>query len=143
MAFCVTENGETKELRSDVRSELCKVAREALTNMLYHSRAKRADIALTYSDKEFMMRCCDDGVGLSPSILRGGKREGHWGLVGMRERASTIEGKLKLWSSPGSGTEIEIRIPGKRAYIFSSTSANWLQSFSQFRKDAEGDGNAD
>ena len=143
MAFCVTENGEPKELNLDVRGELCKIAQEALTNMLHHSGAKRADIVLTYADKEFMMRCCDNGVGLSLSILSDGKREGHWGLVGMRERASSIEGKLQLWSSPDNGTEIEIRIPGRRAYRFSRRPAQWLRRVSRLWRDAEGDGNAD
>jgi signal transduction histidine kinase len=143
MAFCVTENGEPKELKLDVRGQLCKIAQEALANMLYHSGAKRADIVLTYADKEFMMRCCDNGAGLSPSILSDGKREGHWGLVGMRERASSIEGKLELWSSPGNGAEIEIRIPGRRAYRFSRRPAKWLSSVSRLWRDAEGRGKAD
>jgi signal transduction histidine kinase len=143
MAFCVTENGEPKELSSDVRGELCKIAQEALANMLRHSGAKRADIVLTYADKEFTMRCCDNGAGLLPSILSDGKREGHWGLVGMRERASSIEGKLQLWSSPGSGTEIEIRIPDRRAYRFSRRPAKWLHSVSRLWRLAEGGGNAD
>jgi signal transduction histidine kinase len=143
MAFCVTENGEPKELNLDVRGELCKITQEALTNMLHHSRAKRADIILTYADKEFTMRCCDNGAGLSPSILSDGKREGHWGLVGMRERASSMEGKLQLWSSPDSGTEIEIRIPGRRAYRFSRRPAKWMHSVSRLWRFAEGDGDAD
>jgi signal transduction histidine kinase len=143
MAFCVTENGEPKELSSDVRGELCKIAQEALANMLRHSGAKRADIVLTYADKEFTMRCCDNGAGLLPSILSDGKREGHWGLVGMRERASSIEGKLQLWSSPGSETEIEIRIPDRRAYRFSRRPAKWLHSVSRLWRLAEGGGNAD
>jgi signal transduction histidine kinase/ligand-binding sensor domain-containing protein len=143
MEFCVTEDGEPRELRSAIQSELCKIAREALTNMVHHSGAKRADIALTYSDEEFMMRCCDNGVGLAPSILNHGKRDGHWGLVGMRERASTIEGKFQLWSSPGCGTEIEIRIRGRRAYRYSQTTSRWFRGLSQLRRDAQGNGHVD
>jgi signal transduction histidine kinase/ligand-binding sensor domain-containing protein len=143
MEFYVTENGEPMELDVGVRGELCKVAREALTNMLRHSGAKRAEIALTYDGDEFMMKCCDNGVGLAPAILSDGKRQGHWGLVGMRERISTIEGTLQLWSSPGCGTEIEIRIPGRKAYRYSSVPSKWFQRLSQLRRNAEGDGRVD
>jgi signal transduction histidine kinase len=125
MSFSVTATGNARNLTSLVQSELCKVAREALTNMLRHSRAKSAEIALTYGEDEFMMKCCDNGAGLAPSILSRGKRDGHWGLVGMRERVSSINGKLKLWSSPGSGTEIEVRVPGRTAYQAPSTRSKW------------------
>jgi signal transduction histidine kinase/streptogramin lyase len=127
MSFSVTATGNARNLTPLVQSELCKVAQEALTNMLSHSGAKSAEIALTYGEEEFMMKCCDNGVGLAPSVLSSGKRDGHWGLVGMRERVSSVNGKLQLWSSPGCGTEIEIRIPGRKAYVAPSTRSKWYQ----------------
>ena len=138
MEFCVTENGQPQELASDVCKEMCGIAREALTNMLHHSKAKRADITLSYCDTEFIMRCCDNGVGLTPATLSHGRSEGHWGLVGMRERAAMVEGRLQLWSSPGRGTEIEIHIPGRRAYNTLRPATRWFRSLSQLRRDAEG-----
>jgi hypothetical protein len=47
------------------------------------------------------------------------------GLQAPRERVSSIHGKLQLWSSPGCGTEIEIRIPGRTAYQAPSTRSRW------------------
>ena len=141
VALHVSEDGRPKKLRADVRSELCTVAREALMNVVRHSKAKRAEISLVYGDREFMMRCCDNGVGMEPSIVSRGKRDGHWGLVGIRERASAIEGTLELWSSPGSGTEIEIRIPGRRAYVDSANPQHWFHRLHRLRREAHG--NAD
>ena len=137
--FQLVEHGRPRELRRSVQVELCRVAREALNNTVRHSGATRAEIALSYGSSDFVMRCYDNGVGLAPAILSHGKREGHWGLVGMQERAAVIEGKLQLRSVPGRGTEIEIRIPGRLAYRHSSGRARWLHRVSQLRRHAEGD----
>jgi signal transduction histidine kinase/ligand-binding sensor domain-containing protein len=138
MSFQVTEDGERQELNPVVQSELCKIAREALTNALRHSGATAAEIVLNYASLEFVMKCSDNGVGLSPSILSHGKRDGHWGLVGMRERTSAIKATMELWSSPDEGTEVEIRIPGKIAYRFPRRPTGLLRLLSQHQGSAEG-----
>jgi signal transduction histidine kinase len=52
---------------------------------------------------------------MPPTILEQG-RPGHFGLPGMRERASQIGAKLSIWSGVSAGTEIELNIPGSIAY---------------------------
>jgi signal transduction histidine kinase len=121
LSFRITEDGKPKNLRADVRNELCMVAREALTNVIRHSRAARAEISLVYGEREFTMRCCDNGVGMAQSTVKQGSRDQHCGLVDIRERTLAIAGTLEMWSSPGSGTEIEIRVPSRRAYLQVST----------------------
>jgi signal transduction histidine kinase len=75
------------------------------------------------------MRIRDDGKGIDPQVLNGAGRVGHWGLAGMRERAKLIGGKLEVWSSFGSGTEIELSVPASIAYIGSATGLrSWFYS---------------
>lgn len=136
--FQVVENGERHELLPNVQTELCRIAHEALLNTLEHSGATTAEVVLIYGSWDFVMKCCDNGVGLAPSILANGKRDGHWGLVGMRERALTIDGSLRLWSSPGNGMEIEVRISGRRAYRFPPKRLLWLNRLHQLRHDSAG-----
>ena len=50
----------------------------------------------------------------------GDGREGHYGLPGMRERAKLVGGKLTIWTQLDSGTEIELVIPGAKAYVKST-----------------------
>ena len=45
-----------------------------------------------------------------------GGRPGHWGLLGIRERAKQIGAQLEIWSELGAGTEIELSVPGSIAY---------------------------
>ena len=81
-----------------------------MVNALWHSEAKRVELELEYSDNELHMRIRDNGCGIEPQMLEKG-RDGHWGLAGMRERATRIGGVLKILSSPAAGTEVELSIP--------------------------------
>ena len=136
--FQVVENGQRQALRGAAQAELYRIACEALNNTVLHARAQSAEVVLTYGGSEFLMKCCDTGIGLPPSVLAGGQVAGHWGLIGIRERAAALEGRLQIWSSPGGGTEIEVRVPAKMAYLYPSTRLVWLQRLLQFRRSATG-----
>ena len=70
----------------------------------------------------------DDGVGIDAQTLDAGHRPGHWGLVGMRERARCMGGQLHIWSAQGSGTEVELTVPGSIAYALKrKASAIWMK----------------
>jgi len=49
-------------------------------------------------------------------VLESG-RDGHWGLAGMRERAESIGARLKVWSRANAGTEVELTIPSRVAFV--------------------------
>jgi signal transduction histidine kinase len=61
------------------------------------------------------LRIRDDGRGIPPDILEAG-RSGHDGLSGIRERARQIGASLDIWSGTGTGTEIDLSVPGAIAY---------------------------
>ena len=86
--------------------------------MLSHSGAKRVELELEYSDSELRVLFRDNGRGIDPQVLEKG-RDGHWGLAGMRERATKIGGQLKILTSPTAGTEVQLSIPSRIASEFS------------------------
>jgi PAS domain S-box-containing protein len=112
--FRVMVTGRQKRLPSQIQNEVYRIGREALVNAFCHSGAKRVELELEYSDKDWRMRIRDDGRGIDPQVLEKG-RDGHWGLAGMRERATRIGGLLKILSSPTSGTEVQLSIPSSIA----------------------------
>jgi signal transduction histidine kinase len=99
-------------------------------NAFRHAQARLIELELEYGLKQLRILIRDDGQGVDPKLLRSG-REGHWGIAGMRERAEVIGAKLRLWSRPGAGTEVELSVPAKIAYESKSTprSKNWLTKF--------------
>ena len=108
--------GASRALHPIVRDETFRIADEALRNAVRHANAKQVEVEIRYDVREFRMRVRDNGVGVDPAVLETGGREGHFGLRGMRERAQAVGGKLRLWSAPDTGTEVELIIPGARAY---------------------------
>jgi signal transduction histidine kinase len=97
-------------LAREIQHEIYRIGREALVNAFCHSGAKRIELELEYSDSELYVRIRDNGCGIDPQMLEKG-RDGHWGLAGMRERATRIGGLLKISSSPVAGTEVQLSIP--------------------------------
>ena len=65
--------------------------------------------------KEIRVFVRDNGRGIDADVIKTGS-EGHWGIVGMRERAQRIGGTLKIRSRAAAGTEVELRIPAQVAY---------------------------
>jgi signal transduction histidine kinase/ligand-binding sensor domain-containing protein len=96
--------------------EVYQIAREALANAFRHATATEVEVEITYQRDCLSVRVRDNGRGIAPEILTAG-RKGHWGISGMRERAGTIGAKLNIWSHPGRGTEIDLTVPAKIAYL--------------------------
>jgi ligand-binding sensor domain-containing protein/signal transduction histidine kinase len=114
--FEVVISGGTRDLNAVVQEEILKIGREALFNSFHHAQAGKIEVDLHFGVFEFRARFRDNGVGIDPAILSKGGAPGHYGLTGMRERVTCIGGQMDLWSRPGAGTELEVRIPGAIAY---------------------------
>ena len=106
--------GDPKDLHPIVRDEVYRIGYEAIRNAAAHSRASRLEIDLRYAN-DLSLRIKDNGLGIDPSIPELG-REGHFGLQGMRERASRIHSKLAIVSSANAGTEVSLVVPGAVVY---------------------------
>jgi len=112
--FRVLIEGSSRDLHPILRDEVYGIAREAIRNAFHHAEAKAIEAEIAYRD-DLRVRIRDDGKGIDPEIAKEG-RSGHYGMAGMRERAGRIGGKLTVWSAPGAGTEIELRVPGSKAF---------------------------
>lgn len=113
--FSISTVGSPRALQPIVRDEVLKIGREALLNAFKHSHASRVEVEITYASSRFELRVRDHGEGIDPKVVESG-RPGHWGLLGMRERANQAGGQLNVWNSQGAGVEIELTIPSKIAY---------------------------
>src|SRR6266853_1010378 len=135
--FRVVIEGSAQTLNSDVHIEIFRIAREALRNAFNHSQAHRIETEVAYGSNLFRLRIRDDGKGIDPEVLNRAERIGHWGLAGMRERAQRLGGELEVWSEPGAGTEVELRIPAPIVYESSSVRNNFWLIWKKPKKDHE------
>jgi signal transduction histidine kinase len=113
--IAVTVDGSPQTVHPFVRDEVYRVGREALVNAIRHAQARTIDVALDYRPDALVLTVSDDGIGIDEEVAAAG-REGHWGLSGMRERADSVGGRLSVRSRAGTGTEVELSIPGTVAY---------------------------
>ena len=86
---------------------LLLVAREAIRNAVAHARPTVVTARLTYSADEVCLEVLDDGSGFVPSSI---PEDGHYGIMGMRERMKQSGGTLELMSTPGNGTRVVARL---------------------------------
>jgi signal transduction histidine kinase len=101
--------GEATSLDPAVQQQIYWIAREAMLNALRHSEATSVELEVEYLRRKLRLVVRDNGTGIDPHLLRSGSTS-HWGLTGMRERATSIGAKIRLWSKPGAGTEVEISL---------------------------------
>jgi signal transduction histidine kinase/ligand-binding sensor domain-containing protein len=126
--FSVTVEGQTRSLSLAIRHEVLRIAHEILTNAFRHANAHHIEAEIRFDRHALRLRFRDDGIGIDSEVLRAGRRPGHWGLPGIRERTQRIGGKLDFWSEAGAGTEVQLVIPAPLAYARSRERSWWRLS---------------
>ena len=100
------EHFDDTHLTIKVRTELFRICQESLNNVVRHAQANLVIVSVNKTDKGLELSIRDDGKGFDPS-----QKSDHLGLVGLRERAHSINGELIVESETGKGTTIRILVP--------------------------------
>ena len=103
-------SGTFRPLPREVENNLLRIGQEAVTNAAKHGKPEQIDIGLKFDSDSVRLSVHDNGRGFDPENSMTAK-DGHFGLLGMRERAQQINGRLNVTSNPGEGTEISIEVP--------------------------------
>jgi signal transduction histidine kinase len=93
-------------LSPDVEQAIHRIAQEAIENVSRHAQAKRLRVHLSHNGRGATLIIEDDGRGFDPKETP----SGHFGLVGMRERAELAGGRLTIESEKGKGTKVTLTI---------------------------------
>jgi PAS domain S-box-containing protein len=96
------------ELDQDRSTMLFRIVQEALTNVVRHAKASRAEVRVEREGGHILAVVADDGCGIDSDRLL--NRES-WGILGMYERARYFGGELRITGTPGRGTEVMLRLP--------------------------------
>jgi signal transduction histidine kinase len=107
---CAISTGLQRRLAPDLETVLYRVTQESLNNVGKHAGAARVTVSLAAENGSVRLRINDDGVGFDPAAAGRLLSEGHFGLVGMRERVEMVGGHLSIDSSPGQGTTVAVEM---------------------------------
>ncbi|MCL4634144.1 sensor histidine kinase [Burkholderia sp.] len=101
---------EPPELQLDepYATAVFRIAQEALANVARHAAASHANVELVCGGEAIALTIRDDGAGFDPAVPR---KSSSFGLVGLRERAYLVGGTLRIATTLGEGTTVEVEIP--------------------------------
>jgi signal transduction histidine kinase/ligand-binding sensor domain-containing protein len=106
----VDVEGESQKLPEETEQNLLRIAQEAVTNAVKHSQASQVRIRLGMERRKLSLQVADNGRGFEQNEAFS-EMGGHFGLLGMRERAERLGGELQLHSEPGQGTQVKVTVP--------------------------------
>jgi signal transduction histidine kinase len=98
------ENFHLDERRA---TEIFRIAQESLTNVRRHAQASKVTVTLRRWQGNYVLEVRDNGKGFNPSL----REKNSFGLIGIRERALVLEGKVNIRSIPNQGTSIRLYFP--------------------------------
>jgi signal transduction histidine kinase len=105
-------SGEVRRLAPETELIAFRIIQEALNNIRKHCKSVRfVEVLLDYSHQDLFVIIKDNGEGFKMPGIDQLMHQGHLGLAGMVERASLLDGELKIESIPGQGTQIKLRLP--------------------------------
>jgi signal transduction histidine kinase len=114
--FCVSIEGTSSALLPEARHALIGIGAEALNNAYRHSMGTQVEMDIVYdAPSHLTLRVRDNGRGFD--VDSWGQRPGHFGFIGIQEHASQLHTRANIWSRPGAGTEISVRVAGETAYL--------------------------
>jgi signal transduction histidine kinase len=111
LAVDFEEAGAQRQLEPFVERAVIRIIGEGLRNVGQHAGATNAKVILRYDDEQVVATIEDDGKGFESNELSTAEERGHYGIVGMRERAEGVGGQLVVRSEPGRGTIVRATIP--------------------------------
>ena len=108
----LTVRGDVVRQAPDLELAAYRIVQQALANVAAHARAANAWVEVGFAAGTLTLLVRDDGVGFTPPEQPADlARQGHFGLMGMRERALLYGGQLTVASSPGQGATLTARLP--------------------------------
>jgi signal transduction histidine kinase len=108
----LTVLGGARRLPPDLELAAYRIVQEALHNVVQHAQASQAWVRVAFKAEYLVLSVGDDGQGFeAPDLPDALARRGHFGLMGIQERAFLYGGQMSIHSAPGDGSEITVQIP--------------------------------
>jgi signal transduction histidine kinase len=114
VTISVSVSGTPCRLEGRLDHNLLRIGQEAIANAVKHAHCQKISVELQFEPAQFKLLIVDDGCGLTSHPSRS-EDSGHYGLMGMRERARKMGGEFSIRRCADGGTQIMVTIPIPRA----------------------------
>ncbi|MEO8335491.1 MAG: two-component regulator propeller domain-containing protein [bacterium] len=111
IVFTMKVVGQQRRLARELEDAALRIGREAIVNVIKHADASGIEIEVTFAEQLFTLEVRDDGRGFSLEQSDGARRNGHFGLSGIRDRAAHAGGTAVIRAGKGGGTVVTIVLP--------------------------------
>ena len=107
----------SQKLSDNFKINIYRIFQEILQNIIKHASAKKVEIYLKENNDHLSLEVKDDGTGFEPEKIKQKENLNNFGIRGMRERINSLGGTLKINSSPGMGTQVNIKIKLNKSIV--------------------------
>jgi len=108
--------GSPRPLNQLANDELLPLVSELLINAFRHARATSITLSLSFGFWRCVVAVSDNGIGIDHAVVAKGRKEGHWGIKGVEERAARIGGSVRFHRLRTGGTKVVVITPARRIY---------------------------
>jgi signal transduction histidine kinase len=111
MEIEATTTGSPRQLPPSVQDASFRIGREAIVNAVRHAEASRIEIHLEFRPDTLYLEVRDNGRGVNPSEAAEARKQGHFGLSTVQNRAALMGGRCEVRPRPGGGTIVALELP--------------------------------
>jgi signal transduction histidine kinase len=115
ISFSSSFNGSLRTLDQDMQVMIFQLVKELVQNIVKHSEARKASIRIVEERDDIKVVVADDGLGFDAGNVGKVGLDGGFGLFSIRERVKSYNGRIKIDSVPGKGSEVTVMLPKKAA----------------------------
>jgi signal transduction histidine kinase/ligand-binding sensor domain-containing protein len=112
----IVTRGMPHPITNDAYQQLVDIAREAVRNAIQHANCRRVRVTVEYHPNSIVLAVADDGCGITPSLLQADRSAGHYGILGMQERAQQLGATFALGPNGTSGAKVSVHVPAAIAF---------------------------
>jgi signal transduction histidine kinase/ligand-binding sensor domain-containing protein len=135
----IVTRGMPHPITSDAHQQLVDIAQEAMRNAIQHAKCRRIQVTVEYRPSSIVLAVADDGCGITPALLRADGLTGHYGILGMQERAQQLGATFAMEPNGATGVKVSVRVPAAIAFAdvarpdWSNLIARWWQRIGRTR----------
>jgi signal transduction histidine kinase len=112
----IVTRGTPHPLTDDAYQQLVDIAREAVRNAIQHAKCRRVRVTVEYNPNSIVLTVADDGCGFAPTLSESDQTAGHYGILGMQERAQQLGATLGLGPNGTTGAKVSVHVSAAIAF---------------------------